>query len=53
MVVRPRRGAAAAMEAAMIEAIRPSNLVEVDGAVFDGPHEGLMRRATAAEWPRR
>lgn len=31
----------------------PSNLVRVDLAVFDGPYEGQMRSATAAEWLRR
>jgi hypothetical protein len=47
-MVWARRRAAAAAEAAMREAIHPSNLVEIDGAVPDGPCEGPMDRATAA-----
>ena len=30
--------------------VHPSNQVLLDGAVFDGPYEGLMRRRTAAGW---
>lgn len=35
------------------ELIHPSNLTLIDGAVFDGPCDGLLRRRTAAEWLRR
>ena len=28
----------------------PSNRVLIDGAVFDGPYEGKLKRMTAAEW---
>lgn len=31
-------------------ATHPSNLVLIDGAVFDGPYEGRLRRGTAAVW---
>jgi hypothetical protein len=35
------------------QVIHPSNLTLIDGAIFDGPHEGQLRRRTAAEWLRR
>ncbi len=28
----------------------PSDRVLIDGAVFDGPYEGKLKRMTAAEW---
>jgi len=34
-------------------AIHPSNRVLIDGAVFDGPYEGNLKRMTAAAWLRR
>jgi hypothetical protein len=51
MVVSPRR--AAGLETAMRQDIHPSNLTVIDGAVFAGAYEGLMRRGTAAEWMQR
>jgi hypothetical protein len=36
----------------MSDAVHPSNHALIDGAVFDGPYEGLLRRRTAAEWLR-
>ena len=30
--------------------VHPSNQGLLDGAVFDGPYEGLMRRRSAADW---
>lgn len=37
----------------MRQDIHPSNLTLIDGAVFEGAYEGLLRRGTAAEWIRR
>jgi hypothetical protein len=37
----------------MRDEVHPSNLAVIDGAAFDGPHEGLLRTGTAAEWMRR
>jgi hypothetical protein len=36
----------------MSDAVHASNQVLIDGAVFDVPFEGLLRRRTAAEWLR-
>src|SRR5215204_4240899 len=33
------------------DAIHPSNLALIDGAVCDGPYEGQAKRMSAAGWP--